>query len=71
MNTETIDLPIEAFSILIRSVAQGIINELDRKTATDFGRETRPQFLHEQVGRLNELVGKFEILHNKETEPNA
>ena len=59
--TETVALPAEAFALLIKSAAQAVINELDRPAS-----EVRATFLHEQVGMLDELVGKFEILHRSD-----
>lgn len=62
-NTETMALPVEGFAILIKSAAMAIVNEMN-KAAEDI----QPSFLHGQVGTLDELVGKFEILHRKEQE---
>ena len=59
--TESIELSVEAFAILIKSAAQAIINELEKSAS-----KVDAAFLHERVGMLDELVSKFEILHHRE-----
>lgn len=61
--SETIALPVEGFALLIKSAAQGMINNLDGPVS-----KVDPKFLHRQVDLLDELCGKFENLHNKEQE---
>lgn len=60
---ETIALPAEGFALLIKAAATSIINNLALSTA-----EVNITFLHQQVGLLDELVSKLEILHNKRAE---
>lgn len=61
--TETIALPAEGFAILITAAATAIVNNLALSVS-----EVNITFLHQQVGLLDELVSKLEILHNKRAE---
>jgi hypothetical protein len=65
--TETIELPAEGFALLIISAAQAIINHLQQTPAENIN----VIFLHDRVGALDELLGKFEILHRKEKDAES
>lgn len=58
---ESVDLPVEAFALLLKAAATAIVNHLNGPASqVDLG------FLHGQVEELNTLLGKFEILHRAE-----
>ena len=58
---QTIALPAEGFAVLIRSAAQAIVDEMGRPASA-----VRAKWLHDQIGVLDELVGKF-AHHGMET----